>query len=130
MSSSSLAKVTMVCTVSILQGNTPLDAPAPLQVGCDFAPPGSRFRCRRMADFCYQPDATIAGHLDKFLHSAWHGFKGRRDLAVSPYTMTRDGYFVLDRVPMRPEVMVFAGECGRAFKFAPLLGRCVIPGPV
>ena len=37
--------------------------------------------------------------------------------------MTPDGRFVLDRLPGRPEVALFCGGNGRAFKFAPLLGR-------
>lgn len=46
-----------------------------------------------------------------------------RDMQSSPYTMTKDGYFVLDKLPGRPEVCMFTGGNGRAFKFAPLIGR-------
>ena len=39
--------------------------------------------------------------------------------------MTSDGMFVLDQLPGCPEVSVFTGGNGRAFKFAILLGRWV-----
>lgn len=43
------------------------------------------------------------------------------------YTMTPDGMFILDVLPRYPEVAIFAGGCGRAFKFGILLGRFVLP---
>lgn len=44
----------------------------------------------------------------------------RFDAYTSPYTMTEDSYFVMDKVA--PNVAIFAGGSGRAFKFGPLLG--------
>jgi len=46
-----------------------------------------------------------------------------RDMQASPYTMTKDSFFVLDKLPAHPEVSMFTGGNGRAFKFAPLIGR-------
>lgn len=46
-------------------------------------------------------------------------------LLCSPYDMTRDQCFVLGALPDFPAVSLFAGGCGRAFKFAPLLGKCL-----
>jgi glycine/D-amino acid oxidase-like deaminating enzyme len=37
--------------------------------------------------------------------------------------MTKDSYFVMDKVA--PNVAVFSGGSGRAFKFGPLLGDCM-----
>jgi glycine/D-amino acid oxidase-like deaminating enzyme len=37
--------------------------------------------------------------------------------------MTDDSYFVMDKV--HPNIAVFAGGSGRAFKFGPLLGDCI-----
>lgn len=44
----------------------------------------------------------------------------RVDSYTSPYTMTKDSYFVMDKVD--DNVAIFAGGSGRAFKFGPLLG--------
>ena len=95
-----------------------------MQVGCDFAPDCRPFRMKSMADFHWEPDPVIVSFLEAFLRDTWLGMDtGLRDVCVSPYTMTRDGFFILDRIPGIPEVAVFAGGSGRAFKFAPLLGR-------
>jgi len=62
--------------------------------------------------------------MDAFLAEHWAGAELERvDLQCSPYTMTPDGAFVLDQLPGCPEVVVFTGGSGRAFKFGPLLGR-------
>merc|ERR1711957_1032852 len=47
----------------------------------------------------------------------------RIDSYSSPYTMTDDSYFVMDKV--HPKITIFAGGSGRAFKFGPLLGDCL-----
>lgn len=77
-----------------------------------------------MRDFTYAPDQPVADALDRFLKTEWKGFLQCKDLYCSPYTMTSDGMFVLDQLPGYPEVSVFTGGNGRAFKFAILLGRC------
>lgn len=49
---------------------------------------------------------------------------GRRvDSFCHPYTMTEDSYFVIDKV--HPNIALFSGGSGRAFKFGPLLGDCI-----
>eukprot|EP00192_Tetraselmis_astigmatica_P016378 CAMPEP_0117648066 /NCGR_PEP_ID=MMETSP0804-20121206/190_1 /TAXON_ID=1074897 /ORGANISM="Tetraselmis astigmatica, Strain CCMP880" /LENGTH=97 /DNA_ID=CAMNT_0005453611 /DNA_START=158 /DNA_END=451 /DNA_ORIENTATION=+ len=63
--------------------------------------------------------------MDRFLKENWRGIRECVGCSVSPYTTTRDGKFVLDTVPGCPNVAVFAGGNGRAFKFAPLIGKCL-----
>jgi glycine/D-amino acid oxidase-like deaminating enzyme len=41
------------------------------------------------------------------------------------YSDTRDGHFLIDRVPGRPAVVVATGDSGHAFKFAPVLGELI-----
>lgn len=93
-------------------------------MGVDFAPNTPAFRFRSMMDFRYDPDPEIVGLLDDFLMTGWEGVTAAREMHCSPYTMTRDQNFVLDRVPGHPEIVLFTGGNGRAFKFGPLIGRC------
>lgn len=44
---------------------------------------------------------------------------------LCPYSDSFDGDFVIDRHPDREGLVVAAGGSGHAFKFAPVLGRCV-----
>ena len=94
-----------------------------MQVGVDFAPYARKCRLDSMQDFSYEPDALVAASLDMFLHAEWKGFQQRRDLSCSPYTMTADGMFILDQLPGHPQISLFTGGNGRAFKFSILLGR-------
>ncbi len=132
-----------------------------MQVGADFAPPSHK-ACS-MEGFDYSADPSIAQHLDTFLRGHLRGYQqvcggtSFRNpcslvtqpryvitqlelLRTSPYSMTRDQYFVLDALPSpaateappdamcdsrRTDLFLFAGGSGRAFKFAPLIGRCL-----
>ena len=94
-----------------------------LQVGADFAPLARNCRLKSMHDFSYEPDALVAAALDMFLKTEWNGFQKRKDLYCSPYTMTKDGMFILDELPGHPQICLFTGGNGRAFKFSILLGR-------
>jgi len=78
---------------------------------------------KSMHNFSYKPDAMVAASLDTFLRTEWNGFLQRRDLYCSPYTMTADGMFILDHLPGFPQISLFTGGNGRAFKFSILLGR-------
>ena len=65
-------------------------------MGCDFAPDCRPFRVKAMVDFHWEPDPVIVSFLEAFLRDNWLGMDaGLRDVCVSPYTMTRDGFFVL-----------------------------------
>ncbi|KAF5840792.1 FAD dependent oxidoreductase-domain-containing protein [Dunaliella salina] len=96
-----------------------------IKVGIDFTPEDPKFRTEGMEGFAYEPDERVARYIDQFMKENWSGIGERRDMQASPYTMTKDSYFVLDKLPGRPEVCMFTGGNGRAFKFAPLIGRCL-----
>ena len=80
---------------------------------------------RRMADFRWEADARMAQLLDSFMQSRWPGRCQLVDLATSPYTITQDQHFILDRLPGLEQVIIFAGDCGRGFKFSILLSKWV-----
>ena len=94
-----------------------------IKVGIDFCPDHPEFRMRDMADYVRRPNDKIVKLIDDFVRENWVGVGERVDMYSSPYTCTRDQYFVLDRLPSHEEVTLFTGGCGRAFKFAPLLGK-------
>ena len=94
-----------------------------IKVGIDFCPEDPEFRMRRMSDYNYTPNSTIVNLIDDFVKENWKGVGERVDMYSNPYTCTRDQYFVLDRLREKPEICLFTGGCGRAFKFAPLLGK-------
>ena len=71
----------------------------------------------------YTPNERIVSLIDEFMRENWEGVGERVDMYSSPYTVTRDQYFVLDQLREQPEVSLFTGGCGRAFKFTPLLGK-------
>jgi len=94
-----------------------------IKVGIDWCP--EHLRTRDVASFRRDPDPKLVALLDRFLRSHWRGIGECLDLHVSPYTMTRDQYFILDRLPSHPGVTVFTGGSGHAFKFAPLIGMAL-----
>ncbi|MDJ0715247.1 MAG: FAD-dependent oxidoreductase [Prochloraceae cyanobacterium] len=92
-----------------------------IKVGIDWCPP--KYRTRTMADFRREPDPKLAQFLDRFLRKNWRGIDKCVSLQCCPYTMTKDTLFVLDRLPQFPQVTIFTGGSGQAFKFAPILGK-------
>ena len=92
-----------------------------IKVGIDWCPP--EYRTRTMKDFNREPDTKLAQFLDTFLRQNWRGIDKCVSLHCCPYTMTKDTLFVLDRLPQFPQVTIFTGGSGQAFKFAPILGR-------
>jgi hypothetical protein len=84
-----------------------------LQVGIDFAPPVPALRPTSMRGFSSQPHPRMAALLHRFLTAHWRGFQAPLDLQCSPYCMTRDLSFVLGALPDLPQVLLFAGDCGR-----------------
>ncbi|KDD75226.1 hypothetical protein H632_c797p0, partial [Helicosporidium sp. ATCC 50920] len=96
-----------------------------LKVGIDWVPEGEEFRPRSMAQFDSRPSPVMRSLLESFLERHWEGMGPLDHLVVSPYSMTPDLNFVLGQLPDLENVFIFAGDCGRAFKFAPLLGQCL-----
>ena len=67
-----------------------------------------------------EPPARLVELLDAFLFNEVDGIQERVDTVISPYSMTSDVNFILDR--LTPNLSLFAGGSGQAFKFAPLIG--------
>ena len=61
--------------------------------------------------------------LDKFIVNNLEGIIGCEEIFVSPYTMTKDVNFILDKP--KSKITIFSGGSGQAFKFAPLIGKCL-----
>lgn len=101
------------------------DAPV-IKVGIDFTPDDPRFITPTMAGFNREPHPDIVKLIDDFVFSNLKGVKRRVDMTCSPYSMSKDSFFVLDRLPEHPEIVLYTGGSGRDFKFAPLLGRCIV----
>jgi len=92
-----------------------------IKVGIDWCPP--ELRSKTMSTFVREPNPELVRLLEQFLRNNWDGIKECVGLYVSPYTMTKDTLFVLDKLPEYPQINLFTGGSGQAFKFAPLLGK-------
>ena len=66
-----------------------------IKVGIDFCPDHPEFRMRDMADYVRRPNDKIVKLIDDFVRENWVGVGERVDMYSSPYTCTRDQYFVL-----------------------------------
>ena len=75
-------------------------------------------------DSCsFEPDPNLVDLTAAFLERTFHGVDPRAvDPQVCFYTMTPDQSFVLDFVPGHPNMVLFTGGTGQAFKFTPILG--------
>ena len=67
------------------------------------------------------PPDKLVGFLDNFIYENIKGVKKRVDKFISPYSMTKDVNFILDR--LTENICVFSGGSGQAYKFAPLIGE-------
>jgi len=92
-----------------------------IKVGIDWCPP--ELRTKTMKTFVREPNSQLVQLLDRFLRHNWEGIGECVGLYCSPYTMTQDTLFVLDKLPGYPQISLFTGGSGQAFKFAPLLGK-------
>ena len=106
-------------------GITDPNAPPQIKVGVDFKTLDARDTPETMAKFDYTPSENVLGMIEDWVRNNLNGVGRRTSAYVAPYSMTQDPYFVLDRLPGIPEVTLFAGGSGRAFKFGPLLGECL-----
>lgn len=69
------------------------------------------------------PSNQLLQVLDDYLFSNVNGIKKRIETHLSPYTMSSDVQFCLDK--LSPNVSIFSHGSGRAFKFAPFIGNCL-----
>lgn len=93
-----------------------------VKVGVDFKTTKSIDVPTSMDQFSFEPDAEVLQMIDTFVAQNLKGVGKRISSHVSPYTMSKDSYFVIDRIPTYDNISIFAGGSGRAFKFAPLIG--------
>jgi len=91
-----------------------------VKVGVDF-PTGAALNS--MDSFDYKGSDEVLRLMDGWVKEHMPQVGERIDSFCSPYTMTKDSYFIMDKVA--PNVAVFSGGSGRAFKFGPLLGDCM-----
>ena len=61
--------------------------------------------------------------LDNFILNNLDGIIKCDETFVSPYTMTNDVNFILDKP--KSNITIFSGGSGQSFKFAPLIGKCL-----
>lgn len=91
-----------------------------VKVGVDF-PTGDAVS--DMSSFDYQGSEEVLKLIDEWVAEHLPTVGKRFNSYCSPYTMTDDSYFVMDKVA--DNVAVFSGGSGRAFKFGPLIGDCM-----
>lgn len=89
-----------------------------IKAGIDWAP--KELRVAEPNAMCSEAPARLLELLDTFLFNELNGVQERVETVMSPYSMTSDVNFVLDR--LTPKLSLFAGGSGQAFKFAPLVG--------
>ncbi len=89
-----------------------------IKAGIDWAPKQLRVADPNAMDT--EPPARLVELLDHFLFNSVEGVQERVETVMSPYSMTSDVNFVLDR--LNSKLSLFAGGSGQAFKFAPLIG--------
>lgn len=96
-----------------------------IKVGVDFKTTKSVDEPSTMDAFEYKAMPMVLEMIDSFVAEHLEGEAKRVEEFVSPYTMTRDSYFIMDTLPGHKNVALFSGGSGRAFKFAPLIGDCL-----
>ena len=89
-----------------------------IKCGIDWAP--KELRVHDPAAMQREAPPRLVELLDQFLFSGLEGIQERVETVMSPYSMTKDVNFVLDR--FTPRLSVFCGGSGQSFKFAPLIG--------
>ncbi len=92
-----------------------------IKVGIDWAPPNLiGVDDNAMKEPIIEPLIMM---LDNFILNNLHGVISRDETFVSPYTMTKDVNFILDKP--KSNITIFSGGSGQSFKFAPLIGKCL-----
>jgi sarcosine oxidase len=106
---------------STYYGFPPVEIQGQVKMSTDFT-----FKQCWVPDACsHAPDQAILGRIDAFITEHLNGIRPGA-VADSPttclYAVTPDWYFVLDFLPGHRNVVLFTGDSGQAFKFAPLIG--------
>ena len=92
-----------------------------IKVGIDWAPPNIiGIDYKSMENPFMDPLKKL---LDDFILNNINGVIGCDETFVSPYTMTSDVNFILDKP--KSNITLFSGGSGQSFKFAPLIGKCL-----
>lgn len=91
-----------------------------VKVGVDFPTGGDM---EGMDVFDYEGSQKVLALMDGWVAEHLPDVEERVESFTSPYTMTDDSYFIMDKVA--DKVAVFSGGSGRAFKFGPLIGDCM-----
>ena len=92
-----------------------------IKVGIDWAPPNIiGIDNKSMENPFMDP---LKQMLDDFILNNINGVIACDETFVSPYTMTSDVNFILDKP--KPNITIFSGGSGQSFKFAPLIGKCL-----
>ena len=86
-----------------------------IKAGIDWAP--KELRVAEPNAMVTEPPTRLVELLDTFLFNELDGVQERVETVISPYSMASDVNFVLDR--LTPNLSLFAGGSGQAFKFAP-----------
>tara|TARA_Y100001933_G_C19006315_1_gene566770 strand:- start:219 stop:1427 length:1209 start_codon:yes stop_codon:yes gene_type:complete len=92
-----------------------------IKVGIDWSPQDLIGNSKNVMNNPYVEPLKLM--LDKFIFNNLKGVIKCDEVFVSPYTMTEDVNFILDKP--KTNITVFSGGSGQAFKFAPLIGKCL-----
>jgi len=127
-------------------GSEKEEGPQSIKVGADYVTDNkARDIVQSMRDFDGTPSEDVLSMMDSWVSGHLQGLGERVKGYCAPYTMTKDEqYFIIDKLPQahtssarmapnqgnppsisNPNMVVFAGCNGRAFKFAPLIGDCL-----
>lgn len=106
---------------STYYGFPPLEIRGQVKLSTDFT-----FRQCTAPSACGRvPDTAILSRISAFIGEHLNGIQ-LVPVANSPttclYAVTPDWYFVLDFLPGHRNIVLFTGDSGQAFKFAPLIG--------
>ena len=92
-----------------------------IKVGIDWAPPDLIGNDEKVME---KPFINpLIKMLNNFIFDNLDGVISCDETFVSPYTMTKDVNFILDKP--KPNITIFSGGSGQSFKFAPLIGKCL-----
>lgn len=98
-----------------------IDGRPVIKVGIDWAP--EEMRADDMNALSTEAAEHVIALLDDFIDQSLLGTGRRIETWCSPYSMSPDANFIIDRVPSDGRIVYFTGGSGQAFKFAPVIGK-------